>query len=454
LKTITILENCNQCHGTDDNRDWHSPMREALSESGLTSKLLYAALYLFVAAMQFEGLDWLGMGISDGSGNFTLSKFAGMIFTFFAFLNFSAWFKRPSGVFIAVSCYFMLVVAIALNNGLLRVDNWYIRLLSPLQFGLMFLILSGLFADNVVRNKCILIYSLSGAVAALLVTLGIGHPEAGIATDMLDSARTTQSNVDPNWFCLQLDFALVGLMGAVSGLMKVQRWLRVVAGMLAVVVCVAIAMSGSRGGILTAAVGLILFCFLPQHRKWRWVLAAAAGVCLFLIVTIALQIPATAARIQMTLDSGYTSGRDTIAEASLDLFRKQPMFGYGSIVAWNVLGESLGLASRDSHNLVIQTALEGGVIGMMIYWSTMAYCGLRIFGQRHEPGAALVAVLFVTLMAGNMGVNYAITKEHWFIISLAVGCIGACARTCQQMTCNPCAGAPCGELVKSQRAQT
>jgi O-antigen ligase len=133
----------------------------------------------------------------------------------------------------------------------------------------------------------------------------------------------------------------------------------------------------------------------------------------------------------MTLDSGYTSGRDTIAVAALGLFKEKPILGYGSITAWKALGESLGLAARDSHNLITQTALEGGVIGMLIYWITMGYCGFRIFALRRRADMGLVGVLFITLLAGNMGVNYQITKEHWFIMSQVVGCVAATAGTSQ-----------------------
>ena len=384
---------------------------------------MYLALYLFVATMQFEGLDWLGVGVSNDAGNFTISKLAGLVLTCFALLNVSRWLRRISFVFIAICCYFGLVVVVALANGLLNMDKGYIQLLSPLQFGFMFLILSGLLVDEGVRNKCILIFSLAGAAAALLVLLGVGHPEGALAAEVADGARATQSNVDPNWFCLQLGLSLVGLLGCLSGLLKAQWWLRSLAGVLVLPICVAIATSGSRGGIIAATVGLVFFCLLPQHGKWRFALIVLVALCLLLIVAVALQIPETAARIQMTLDSGYTSGRDTIAEAALGLFEKQPILGYGAITAWKALGESLGLATRDSHNLVIQTALEGGVVGMLVYWITMGYCGFQLLVSRHQAAAGVIGALFVVLMAGNMGVNYQITKEHWFVMSLVVGCI-------------------------------
>jgi len=390
--------------------------------------LMHLTLYLFVATMQLEGLDWLGSG-TDGTGHFTLSKCAGIVFTFFALLQFSAWLNKISGVVIAFGGYFALVVLVALGNGLFNLDKWYVVLLSPLQFGLMFLILSGLFTNDRVRNNCILIFSFSGAAVALLVLLGIGHPEATFASEVADNARVTQSNVDPNWFCLQLDISLVGLLGCLSGLVKVQLWVRALAGVFTLPICVAIAMSGSRGGIIAALAGLTALSLLPRHRKWRLGFLALTAFCIALILAVALQIPEMAARIQMTLDSGYTSGRDTIAVAALGLFKERPILGYGSITAWKVLGESLGLAARDSHNLITQTALEGGVIGMLIYWTTMGYCGFRIFALRRRADMGLVGVLFITLLAGNMGVNYQITKEHWFIMSLVVGCIGPMAET-------------------------
>ena len=179
-----------------------------------------------------------------------------------------------------------------------------------------------------------------------------------------------------------------------------------------------LAWAGGRGpylGIVCAFAILVLCDCLPNWRR----LAIMSAVALVLGAVIS--IPFTPADpsfgafrflIRSTEIHGadaFTSGRIEIWMKSIEMIREHPFFGIGPDQFRVTLGDS-PIIYFQPHNGFLQTALEWGIPGGLLFWSVLM--GLMVMGcrrlRRHRDPAAIVGfglaltLLFVSTVDGTL----------------------------------------------------
>lgn len=134
------------------------------------------------------------------------------------------------------------------------------------------------------------------------------------------------------------------------------------------VFAVGAALSGSRGGLLSAAIVFVFFA-VPLTRR----LGRAKSVAL-LIVGLVGAIASTFWRdgylvdfvqrrfIQQTFREGYSSGRDEISDQAWDMFTTSPVLGVG-LDGYYPLQVGVDVVYQHPHNLVLSSLAEAGVVG-------------------------------------------------------------------------------------------
>lgn len=186
------------------------------------------------------------------------------------------------------------------------------------------------------------------------------------------------------------------------------------------------ALSGSRGGLVSAFVILLVFA-IPIARQ----LGAKRVIG---ILTLAVVGGIVAANqnggalvqfiqeryIQQTLVEGYSSGRDTITEDALRIYGESPVIGAGLDGYW-----ALQVSPEQfeyPHNLFVATMAESGTIGLVLIVAALIafYAGARRI--RPMPATVLYAtgagmyLGFASIFSGD----YYDTRLMWFFFGFAV----------------------------------
>ena len=216
---------------------------------------------------------------------------------------------------------------------------------------------------------------------------------------------------DPNFYCLYL---LVGLPFLWMGLVHECGWRRFLPGLLIVPVLAAAAATGSRGGLVAFAAGLVAyFFFVPLRQKVLLIIGCSAA-----LVIAAATLP-DHIRSRFTTFFSSENGTDSVAVASararkalflrsIQLTIEHPLVGVGPgmfMVAENELAQEEGRAKgawHVTHNTYTQLSSELGIPGALLFMTVLvwSYTGLSPIRKRGatkmiRDAAVLLQVCFV-----------------------------------------------------------
>lgn len=187
-------------------------------------------------------------------------------------------------------------------------------------------------------------------------------------------------------------------------------------------------LSGSRGGILIVAVGLIFILFTIRRTAHRLGFIAVAVAATLMAFTVFGDMETTTMnRITKMLNAeesaaSRTSGRSDLALAGLYMAQRQP-FGVGTggfAPTWAKLGFIPGLSSFKrgeefpAHSAWIKVLAENGWIGliMMVAWvGSFFFFGVR---SRAPGQAALGAMVTAALVSSFLSTEFQ-GKAVWFL---------------------------------------
>lgn len=186
------------------------------------------------------------------------------------------------------------------------------------------------------------------------------------------------------------------------------------------------ALSGSRGGLLSAAIILVAFS-VPVARQ----LGAKRVIGLLLVAGIGIGILATINNgavlkfaqeryVQQTIVEGYSSGRDEITEDALRLFRESPIIGVGADGYWVL--QAAPEQFEYPHNLFIATMAESGTVGLLLLIAALLAFLIAVRRSRPMPPAVLYAfgAGAYQCIASVFSGDYYDTRLMWFFLGLAV----------------------------------
>lgn len=259
------------------------------------------------------------------------------------------------------------------------------------------------------------------ALAAVLQRLGILPGETSRFWTM--TGRLSGGAIDPNALGLLCALALVVTAARLTSAGP----RRAAAAAAAVVLAAGLILSGSRSGLLTAALGFVVLLFsrglLARARGLLGAVGAALLLAIGLLVVGGGSRGSVASRLAQFFDPSVSvehlaSARPILWESAVRLFARDPVAGGGlGAFSWqlpNLLHEQgRALPMRDNPgNAYLQALAETGVVGFLLTLGLAAVLAREAWAARRRiadapleagAGAALLAFL-VALLTGS----------HWF----------------------------------------
>ena len=258
--------------------------------------------------------------------------------------------------------------------------------------------------------------TLHSAVFALLCALAI-HAGAGLV-QLLAEPHTSLAGwrqlringlvFNPNPFGMFM--ALTAVLSA--GLLR-EKLRRPVLWALLIAALICVWASGSRGAILTAAMGFVVL-FPPTNRTRLFVYLGCGVLMASVYLYVALHTP--------SLYSGSDTERMQAFAFSLEKIRLAPWTGWG-LEAYEYFPDRVG--PNAPHNMWLDIAVSSGLVALAGALLSTVLLAYRLFRCRHPAAQLALAVFAASVVAGSLEYSILISTHFrgvWVVVT-ALACI-------------------------------
>ena len=370
------------------------------------------AFCLFVATIPFETYD---IGIPVEITVITL----GLLLLSLLF-QIPLCFQRPPLAF-----GFFLIYLIVLGAPYFTIDEmfvdearwqWMVQAQLVLMCWVAFNIMR---SDRVVRNTLVIL-GLSCALVAFLQLSGIAQNTSDFGGSI---RRTTVFGFHPNNIARILALGMLGLIGLAYGYKRSYIQPRWVVWLGFVLIGTAIVQTGSRGGLLALAAGIMVFALRAGNTstKIRNAFIVLVGIGFLLIVTT--QFEQTQSRIEDALEEGKMARRELIFPMAWELFLERPVLGWGITEAQYELGARLAHPeeyTKNAHNLFLNTLITAGLLGGIPLFAAILLTIIGAWKARRGTRGILPLSMVTLVIVANMSGNWASNKMHWLVLAFAL----------------------------------
>jgi O-antigen ligase len=203
---------------------------------------------------------------------------------------------------------------------------------------------------------------------------------------------------------------------------------RIIAWPIAAMIGMSIIQTGSRGGLLCAAGGMMIL--LCQGRtawaKLRSVLIGFVGLAVLAVG--AWRSDMLRSRVQAAANQGSLAGREHIYPATLEMISEKPWLGWGPTENQYEIGKRIGEEKkdrRDAHNILLELLSATGIFGAIPFLIGLALVVAAAWRARRGPFHLLPLAFLVTVLIGTMSGTWIASKILWlaFAIALASGAV-------------------------------
>lgn len=387
-------------------------------EAGAGIRLVQAAYCGLVLCIPLETiLMFSDEAAAAGAGGFTLSRAMGILLFGLALINPGRCFRKIPAAFWMLAWYIAACAASQLWIPGEVMARFRAHQMTMFQMAALFLISVNLFADAGFREGVFRLYGWWVSLVAVAMLLGMASVSEG---------RSSITSQNPNVAAGLFALAAVCLAGDPRLFGPKRPQLRLIAAVLAITVLIlAILKTGSRGGLIGFAVGILALgaCAGKATRARRLLIAGAViGALLLLVGYEFSQGTEAAARLDAAWSRGDTAGREAIWKVCWAMFQEKPFFGYGVANNLLTLGTQVNFPFRDTHNFFLGVLTQVGLVGALpligaifhALWLAWRYGGRTGNGLPFALMAALI-ILIVPTTAYHL-------KTFWIIFASAAAC--------------------------------
>jgi O-antigen ligase len=233
--------------------------------------------------------------------------------------------------------------------------------------------------------------------------------------------RVAALNQNPNQSAQVLAMGLLALIGLAYAQHRRGHAVRPLTWAAAALIAVGIVQTGSRGGLVTTAIGVLVFLASGPNLRVRLRNLLVGGVLLGGLGFLALQSDIMRARVEKTVESGHMSGRDRIWPLAVDMILERPVLGWGPTANKRELAARLNDAlhdSRDTHNIVLDVLTTAGLLGAIPFLLGVWLCLHAAWRARAGPRSVLPLALVLAILASNMTQNRLASPLFWLVMAL------------------------------------
>lgn len=290
-------------------------------------------------------------------------------------------------------------------------DTTLVRAQTLIQLLAMFWVVSEVVSDEIDVHNLLWAY-VAGAGITVVVTF-VQFAAGNGSQDL----RYTAAGFNANDQALTLALAIP--MACFLIVRRRALWLKCFLLAYVIAAPIAIALTGSRTGVLACCTAFIVSALGLRRMRWstRLMLAAAVGVCAWCLVAFVPEASwARVSSISAQLDGGDLNQRTGIWAAGLKEFATHPLLGIGAGGYLQVSGRFLG-ESVVAHNTFVSVLVELGIVGFVIFAAILvktAGAVWRLAGSERLMWAAVASTWFVGVLASTWETQ----KSTWLLIAL------------------------------------
>ena len=371
------------------------------------TSIAYAALWLFVSVLPWEGVIRIG-GVSIAS------RASGALALVICVLTvvMSGRLRRWHGLHFAALAFVLSAgVSLMLRGGSEKLPNKYFTFVQL--FAVLWMIWE--LAKTPRALQGLMLAYVSGAYTAAVATLLLFRHEAA------ELRRFAVGGVDPNDLAMKL--ALAVPMAWYLGSVYRKPWLRLFCRAYLPVGLLALGLTGSRGGLIVAFVAL---CIIPlsMERLTPGRLVSALAILMLTGILAAAFVPDVVvnrlATTQNEVESAHFGGRFRLWVAGLHAFTFKPLMGYGTGGFIPAIYPLLGANSLVAHNSFISVLVEEGIVGLVLY-CLMLYAAWAAVMRLPRRERRFGQVLMVAMLLALSPLTWEDVKPVWFILAALVG---------------------------------
>jgi O-antigen ligase len=244
----------------------------------------------------------------------------------------------------------------------------------------------------------------------------------GMAGTERAGGRMAMFEDDPNTSAAVLALGLLAVIGLIYGRAGRTRHSRILGWTLIALVAVSQVRTGSRGGAVALAAGLLVFVLRRGSINARIRNALIVVLTLTLVALTTLSSERLTARWEGTLEEGSMAGRERIFPAAWGLFLESPVVGWGPVVNYYLLAKRLSspAVARDTHNLYLAVLTETGLVGGIVYFLALGLCVRAAWIARAGPQGVLPLAMLSAVLVVNLSLTWQNRKLYWFVLAFAL----------------------------------
>jgi O-antigen ligase len=224
------------------------------------------------------------------------------------------------------------------------------------------------------------------------------------------------STNDPNFVALALVIGIpIAWYGAVC---EVRVWKKLLFLSYMPAAIFGIILTGSRGAALALLGAALAFGICASHKARVWLLCFVLVVCLAILYVLPGATVARFMTIPEELQQGSLSSRRIIWKAGAALVAEHPVRGLGAGAGDARLSSLFG-KYQVAHNTPLAVALDGGVVGLLLFYGALVCSFVSLLRCPHAERTMLVAVCAAWLV-GSYSLSWESHKVTWFLLGLFV----------------------------------
>ena len=271
-----------------------------------------------------------------------------------------------------------------------------------------------------------------GCVVLSLLQLS-GVASRAVEADTAAIVRVTAFGFHPNNLARILMLGLLIIVGLT--LLRRRSSVRslLIVSPLIVLLSVALVQTGSRGGLLALAAGIMTLVLRRGSIMMKLLNAAGLMLLLGIFFFAALQSDIMRARFEETLEDGDVARRDLIYPTAFQMFQEKPLFGWGPVNSTYELGTRLGHPEEETknpHNLILFGFVSTGIIGSLPLLIGIGFATFNAWKTRHGPHGILPLAMLVSVLVANMSGLWLFNKLHWLVMAYAMASVYHTAELC------------------------
>lgn len=334
-------------------------------------------------------------------------------------------FQPPPGAFWFFALYLYVYVFLIIWHGAgyrsiqLQADQ------AKLLFLLFQLLLMCWTGCNILREQrsakiALLTFAASCTILAVVHLSGIARTTTEVGSNVL---RLSTFGQNPNALGRHLALGIIALVGIAYGRNKRAFRPTVVVWPLVVLILMALASTGARGGILALGTGLLVFAIGGKTSAQRvrnvLVVMLAIGFC----VWVSLRSETMERRFVRTIDEGSMAQRENLYPIAWRMFLDKPLLGWGPTINMWELGSRVSEHDhpfRDTHDLLLELLTVAGAIGSTPFLIGILLCIRGAWRGRTGAEGVLPLAMMVAILVANVGANLHYDKLYWLLMAYAM----------------------------------